>query len=225
VAPAAAHPQAAPEDEPIGIVPLCRGLITSPRHTLEYDVPHYVRSHRAVRNIALFYVVCITPGIVATAIEAAVSTSREGGALLAAASVPAAIIIQAVGSVLGLIAWSAAIALVNLVLGRSEGLLADTGALALRFALVGGTTQLVGFSTGLLVMLGGLIAPPLAAAFGIIVLATFIWTICLFVLAVMVTYDYGCLGAVLAILAAGLLTVMLVGLIVRAILGLAAGIL
>ncbi len=205
VAPTPPLPGAAPGEEPIGIVQLCLRIITSPQEALEYDLPRYVRGHRAIANIAIFYAICITPGIAMQAIRAAAGAAEGAGEGLAAASVPAVIIAQVVGSLLLLVVQSAAIALVNVIIGRSMGFLTDTAELALRFALVGGTTQLVGCSVGLVATLGGLIAAPLGALFGTVALATAIWTWYLFVLVVMVTYDYGCLGAILVNMAAGLL--------------------
>ena len=228
--PAGMHPPSAPAEraapaptwrrievpeEPVALPQLCRRIITSPSEALEYDLPRYVRSHRAVLNIALFYAICIMPGIAVQAIRAATAEAEDG--VLAAASLPAGIIAQVVGSVLLLVVQSGAISLVNVVIGRSEGFLADTAELALRFALVGGTTQLVGYSVSLLVTLGSLIAAPLGLVLGALTVITGFWTLYLFILVVMVTYDYSCIGAILVIVGGSVLLWTIVAAVLAAI--------
>lgn len=198
------RPRAETAEEPIGIPQLAFRVVTSPVEALEYDVPRYVRSEGAALKIVLFYILCMSPLIIAKAIQAIIQAADTRGAVWAVISAPAAIMAQVITSVLALALLSAAIAAVSILFGRSEGFLTDAAELGLRFALVGGTTQLVGYSVWLMANMAVPLLPAFAGFSLLVLLATFAWTMYLYVLVVMVTYDYGCGPATVLVLTTGL---------------------
>lgn len=200
-APAPARARDRPEEK-VNIIRLALGVIFSPGHALENLLPLYVRDATGALKIFAFYAVCLAPPAVSTAVMAAVVGEEFGGLLGAAASVPAAIALQLLGSILVLVILSLEISLIVTLFGRGMGFFNDAAALTLRFALVQGVTQVVIYSltTGLALL--AMVVPGVADFSLHLGLATWAWSWYLSMLVIMVTYDYEFFEAVFVMIIA-----------------------
>lgn len=194
------------EEEKVNIFRLAAAVIFSPTHALDNLLPLYVRQPLGVLKILLYYVVCLSPGAAAAGFFGFALSIGGGGGLGelagAAAGASAAIAVYVVVSLLSLIILSLEISLVNTLFGRSMGFFTDAAALALRFALVQGTAQLMVLS--LILGLGalGTVIPGAEDFYLPLSLGLQLWILVLNLLVIVVTYDYGFGEAILVMIVA-----------------------